>query len=100
MCPFGDLAQIVLPFRTPSVSKEASRTRGFLVVRELTTIRAARPDPSLRNSGLLGMTILGDEAAAQDDHVHDWGAFTPAVDGFAAGGVTFGASAGLVAGCV
>jgi hypothetical protein len=45
------LAPVVVQF-----GKEASQTRDYSVAKNA-AVRAARPDPSLRKSGLLGMTI-------------------------------------------
>ena len=43
--------------RKLSADKETSQTRGYCVAKSA-TLRAARPDPSLRKDGLLGMTIV------------------------------------------
>ena len=51
----GAIGDLLETYVVVQLSKEASLTRGGCVA-TTATLRAVRPDPSLRKSGLLGMT--------------------------------------------
>jgi hypothetical protein len=61
-----------------SLNREASQTRDYSVAKNA-TVRAARPDPSLRKRGSLGMTIelwcyciTNTELSSIDNRISHW----------------------------
>jgi hypothetical protein len=55
----------------PRIDTEASQTRDYCVAKNA-TLRAARPDPSLRKERLLGMTIALNATGGQECPPHNY----------------------------